>query len=136
MILTKKQKDKIMLINLSNHPHKSKWDHTQLNAANQQFGEIEDIQFPNIQPDWDVAQIETLAREYYEQIKTKENTTKEKPVIHITGELVFCFSLIQMLLKDGFRCITSTTERIVKEENNEKTTVFMFKKFRDYKLLS
>ena len=124
-----------MLINLSNHPS-SKWDVKQLNEANLLFGTVQDESFPNIPPDWDMEQVETLAREYFEKIKSIEKKTGAKPAIHITGELVFCFLLIQMLLHDGFRCITSTTERIVKEENNVKITVFNFIKFRNYKLTS
>ena len=123
-----------MLINLSNHPS-SKWDVKQLNEAYLLFGTVQDESFPNIPPDWDMEQVETLACEYFEKIKSIEKETGAKPTIHITGELVFCFVLIQMLLKDGFRCITSTTERIVKEENNVKITVFNFIKFRNYKLI-
>jgi len=123
-----------MLINLSNHPS-SKWDNTQISAARQQFGDIEDISFPNIPPDWDTAQVEMLACEYFEMLKSIDKKTGEKPVIHIAGESIFCFLLIQKLLRDNFICIVSTTERIVTEENNVKTTVFMFKKFRNFKLL-
>ena len=123
-----------MLINLSNHPS-SKWDETQLYEANRQFGTVDDVPFPNIPPDWDTEEVKTLAREYFEKIKFTEKEKGEKPVIHITGELVFCFILIQMLLKGGYDCITSTTERIVTEVNNVKTTVFKFKRFRNYSLI-
>jgi hypothetical protein len=117
-----------MLINLSNHPS-LKWDKPQLDAATQ-FGEILDISFPNISPDWDVAQVEELACDYFKQIKSMAKAWKEKPVIHIAGEPVFCFLLIQMFLKEKFPCITSTTERIVREDGNIKTTIFKFKQFR------
>jgi hypothetical protein len=119
-----------MLINLSNHPS-TKWDKSQLDAATQ-FGEIRDISFPNISPDWDVAQVKELACDYFKQIKSMAKGWKEKPVIHISGEPVFCFLLIQMLLKEKFSCITSTTERIVREDGNTKTTIFEFKQFRKY----
>jgi len=117
-----------MLINLTNHPS-SAWGEEQRNAAIQQFGAIEDMCFPNIPPDSDTKEVEALAAAKYAEIKLKEAELGEKPVIHVAGEQVYCFLLIQLLLKDGFRCITSTTER---DENK----VFHFKRFRRYKLLS
>lgn len=124
-----------MLINLSNHPS-SKWGEAQRNTAWQQFGDIQDMPFPNITPDWDTDEVETHAGEFYGRIKEIEIEIGEKPVIHITGEITFCFLLIQMLLNDGFRCITSTTERIVKEENGIKTSEFKFKRFRNYIIIT
>lgn len=119
-----------MLINLSNHPA-TDWPVGQKTAATQ-FGEIRDIPFPNIPPDWDTEPVKTLAYEYLDRIKLIERETGSKPVVHIAGEPVFCFFLIQMLLKENILCITSTTERIVEEESNIKTTIFKFKRFRKY----
>jgi hypothetical protein len=121
-----------MLINLSNHPS-SKWDEAQQKAA-ASFGKILDISFPSIPPEWDTDQVEILARKYLEQIKAIDLESTERPVVHIAGELVFCYLLIQLLLKEQFLCVTSTTERIVKEEKNVKTTRFEFIKFRAFKI--
>ena len=121
-----------MLINLTNHPSSS-WSISQRETTSLQFGTIRDIPFPNIPPDWNTEDVETLAKEYFEQITSITNETGEKPVIHIAGEPVFCFILINMLLDANFSCVTSTTERIVIEENNVKTATFMFKQFRSYR---
>lgn len=121
-----------MLINLSNHPSKN-WETAQIEAASQ-YGEIIDITFPNIPPYWDTVQVEKLSKEYFKHIKEIKKTEKEKPVIHIAGEPVFCFLLINILLKEDYIVFTSTTERIVEKINNEKISVFKFKKFRKFKL--
>ena len=53
-----------MLINLSNHPS-SNWSGDQLDAA-KKYGEIVDLQFPNISPDASSNQIAVLVNEYFE----------------------------------------------------------------------
>lgn len=119
-----------MLINLSNHPSQN-WESTQLEEASE-YGKIIDIPFPNIPSQWDTQQIERLAKEYFNRIKEVENTEKEKPVIHIAGEPVFCFLLINRLLKYKYQVLTSTSERISEEEDGVKKSTFKFERFRRY----
>lgn len=122
-----------MLINLSNHPYE-KWNTSQLEAASL-YGEITDIPFPNIPPEYTAEQIRDLASEYLQKCENLI-APDEKSAIHITGELTFCFALIQMLLKKGYKCITATSERDVTDgENGEKIVIFKFKHFREYKLI-
>lgn len=121
-----------MLINLSNHPSE-KWEAAQLETASQ-YGEIINIPFPNIPPEWNTKQVEKEAKEYFNRIKKIESTEKEKLVIHLAGEPTFCFQLSRLLLTKGFRVVTSTTERIVQESENEKKSIFKFKQFREYKM--
>jgi len=131
-----------MLINLSNHPaykieNEEKiyiWDGEQLNAISQ-YGEIVNLPFPNIPPDYTTEQVFDLATEYMNKCVTLIQSSNDESAIHITGEMTFCFVLIQLLLKEGYTCIASTTERIVEEKDGVKKSVFKFVRFRNYKLL-
>jgi len=120
-----------MLINLSNHPSSS-WNEKQKKEA-LKYGNILDIPFPDISPDIGTEDVEKSAQSYFKLCK--DTASPDKATIHIAGEPVFCFLLIQLLLKENYTCIVSTTERIVREENNEKISVFEFNRFRKYKLL-
>jgi hypothetical protein len=122
-----------MLINLSNHPSTS-WQPLQLEAA-AAYGEIVDLPFPVISPDWDTAKVETVAREYSDKYKQLLYDKSKQSAVHLAGEPVFCFLLAQLLLKENVICLTSTTERIVVEENSTKISEFRFGRFREYKLL-
>lgn len=121
-----------MFINLSNHPS-NLWDNNQLSSA-QTYGEIKDIAFPVISPEWSTEQVAEIVKFYFRKINLELSTVKKTSAIHIAGEPVFCFLLIQSLLKEGYTVLTSTTERTVIEEGNTKTSVFKFIKFREYTL--
>lgn len=119
-----------MLINLSNHPSHN-WSKDQLLAA-QQYGEIIDLPFPNILPEADIEQLQPLLNEYYDKILSFGDSSTV--VIHLMGEMTFTFMLLSRLLKGGYRCISSTTNRIVEEiASGEKRVLFQFCQFRDYK---
>lgn len=123
-----------MLINLSNHPSE-KWEAAQLEASSQ-YGEIIDIPFPNIPPECTAEEVRDLALLYLQKCENLIQPSGEESAIHITGELTFCFALIQILLKKGYKCITTTSERDVwRDENGGKIVNFNFKHFREYKLL-
>lgn len=120
-----------MIINLSNHPS-SLWKDEQIDAASQ-YGEIVDIPFPQVPPEWDDEQVKELAVKYFHTCMERIN---DKPsVVHLAGESVFCFFLLQYLLREGIECLTSTTERIVNNKDGVKESVFKFKRFRNYKLI-
>lgn len=120
-----------MFINLSNHPS-NLWDKSQLSSAST-YGEIEDIPFPMIPPEWDTEQVTEMAEFYFNKINSKLNIIKKVSAVHIAGEAVFCFHLITLLLNEEYTVITSTTQRIVKEEDGKKISLFNFVKFRRYK---
>ncbi|MDR0891131.1 MAG: CRISPR-associated protein [Mediterranea sp.] len=117
-----------MLINLSNHPL-STWPTTQLAAA-RAYGELTDLPFPNVSPDGDEAYIRTLVDTYI--YKVKELAADGDATIHVMGEMTFTYAMVNALKAQGFRCIASTTERDVVEENGVKTSVFRFVRFREY----
>ena len=105
-----------MFINFSNHLL-STWTERQIKAA-KEYGELEEIVFPNINPQFTTEQVQMLATDL---------------TIHVMGELTFCFSVVQQLKEKGVRCVASTTERIVEETaDNKKVTQFSFAQFREY----
>ena len=131
-----------MLINLSNHPaYKIEnkkiiyiWEEEQLNAVSQ-YGEIENLPFPNIPPEYTTEQVCDLAKDYLNRCVNLIQSSNNESAVHITGEMTFCFELIQLLLKKGYTCITSTTERIVEEKDGVKKSIYKFVRFRNYILL-
>ena len=120
---------KKIFINLSNHPS-SQWEEKQINAA-LQFGEIIDLQFPQVEPNDNNQQIDLLADEYVLKI---ENMAKGAFVtVHIMGELTFVYAIVSKLKQSGIECYASTSERNVVENNNGlKTSIFKFVNFRRY----
>ncbi len=118
-----------MFINFSNHLL-STWTEKQIKAA-KEYGELEEIVFPNINPQFTIEQVQMLATDYVAKILTHypiENLT-----VPVMGELTFCFSVVQQLKEKGVRCVASTTERVVEEtDDNKKISKFTFVQFREY----
>ena len=121
-----------MLINLSNHPYEF-WSENQREVASQ-FGEVIDLPFPNISPDATTDQLLPLIDEYYNRVVAYGDNSRV--VVHLMGEMTFTFMLVARLLQANYRCISSTTERIVKNSTatGEKTVLFQFINFRDYQI--
>lgn len=115
-----------MLLNLSNHPSAS-WSEAQLQAATALYGSVEDLPFPAIPPDADTAEVQLLARHYFEQA-----TARCPAAVHLMGEMTFTFALVQLLREAGIPCIASTTERIAEERGGQKIVTFRFVQFRSY----
>ncbi len=55
-----------MLLNLSNIPV-SGWSKKQISTAEKEFGEITELPFPQIYPEWETSDITKLAIEYSEK---------------------------------------------------------------------
>lgn len=115
-----------MLLNLSNHPSPT-WSGAQLKAAREQYGEVEDLPFPSIGPDWSPEEVQALAQEYFDIV-----VQRRPAAVHLMGEMVFTFALVQKLKAAGIPCLASTTERLVREENGRKIVQFRFIRFRPY----
>ena len=123
------QKNKSILINLSNHPS-ALWQDNQLTAA-EEYREIVDMSFPQISPDASNDDIEQLAQDFYDRILEMKQTSDI--VVHIMGEMTFTYSLVNKLKRIGVVCVASTTERIsVDNPDGTKTSTFKFVKFRKY----
>jgi len=121
-----------MLINLSNHPS-DQWGALQKDTAVNSFGEIVDMSFPEIDPEWDKNQILNLAVVYYNKINEAWLKQPSKQIaVHLTGEITFCFCMANLLRSKGIPCVASTTRRNVQIEDGVKKSVFVFVKFREY----
>jgi len=117
-----------IFLNLSNHPS-AEWSKEQLAAANE-YGVIEDLEFPSVSPEASSDDIEKLAEEYAD--KVSEKTKEARVTVHLMGEMTFTFNLLQKLQARGITCVASTTERVAKENGGMKTSEFKFIKFREY----
>ncbi|OJX88073.1 MAG: hypothetical protein BGP01_07245 [Paludibacter sp. 47-17] len=121
-----------MLINLSNHPS-STWSEHQLHAARCSFGEVIDIPFPEIEPEWDANQVEELAKIYLDKILAIAPENQAEPVVHLMGEYIFCFKLATMLKTNDIKVLVSTSRRqSVINNDGTKTIKFSFTRFREY----
>jgi hypothetical protein len=119
-----------MLINLSNHPSQN-WSPEQLEAAKSQFGQVEDLPFPNIPPDATANAVLNLAKTYFDKIMTFGDNPLLQ--VHLMGEMTFTVALVRMLQNAQIRVVCSTTKRIILEEKEGlKTAKFQFIQFRDY----
>jgi CRISPR-associated Csx2 family protein len=131
VVITESIKISYFFLNLSNHPS-SQWEPHQLEAADQ-FGELFNLPFPEINPEWDAAQIELLAGEYLQKIKKLAEEKSATPVVHLMGEYCFCFALGNLLKAEQIQTIVSTSERkSVMNDDGTKTIHFDFVQFRPY----
>src|SRR5699024_12283362 len=103
-----------MLLNYTNHPS-NYWPDAQKQAAIEQFEEIQDLPFPNVDPNATAGEVRQLAKEYESKIRKIDPTA-----VHIMGELNFTFCLVEGLKALGYPCYASTSRRKVAydEEGN------------------
>ena len=123
-----------MLINLSNHPNNT-WKQKQIQKSIDDYSQVVDCKFPQIDPEWDIKSIKELSSEYYAKIVDilKRNYVKnEKNAVHIMGELTFVYHIVDSLKSSGITCVASTSKRIVEEKEGKKIVDFEFVKFREY----
>lgn len=119
-----------MLINYTNHPYEI-WNDTQRKAA-EVYGEVVDFPFPHIDPEMTADDLRKLAEECCEEIKARAPTA-----VMVAGEFTFTFMLVDKLLRDGISVICSCSRRVtveIKKDDgtNEKQSIFLFEKFREY----
>lgn len=116
-----------MFINLSNHPSEG-WNKEQLAAA-QQYGDIVDIHFPNIEPAFTSSMVKSLADSTVDKI-----TALGKDItVHIMGEMTFTYAVVSRLKALGIICLASTTERnTITTPDGKKISEFKFVQFREY----
>lgn len=120
-----------MLLNLSNHPS-TNWPAAQRNAAIEQYGDIQDMAFPQISPTADTDEIRQLAEEYEGRIRALA-VSHGSLTVHLMGELTFTHMLVNRLHALGIPCVASTTERtVIEEADGKKISQFNFVRFRHY----
>jgi hypothetical protein len=124
-----------MLINLTNHPLHF-WTDKQTKEAIKIYASVVDLPFPAISPTASAEELIMLVNEYTNKCIVLLNKSHDKTnAVHIMGEMTFCFALVNALMKNGITCIASTTDRLVEEKENRKTTIFEFIRFREYILI-
>lgn len=118
-----------VFVNHTNHPSE-RWDAAQREAA-QRLGELIDMPFPNIPPDWGSEEVERLAGETAERI-----AALAPAAVLCQGEFTYAFKLIELLKARGIRTLAATSERVVSEQVEagvlKRTYVFSFCRFREY----
>jgi len=130
-----------MLLNLSNHS-RAKWDVKQREAAEREYGGVEDLPFPQLNPGDSLDSIKGVVDEYVRKcvaLFDQESSPKKKAVptgrqaVHLMGEFTFTYQFLKEMERRGIPCVASTTERIVTDNpDGSKTTVFRFVRFRPY----
>ena len=117
-----------MFINLTNHPSE-RWSDEQLNAA-RQYGEIVDLSFPIIEPNFTKEDVMFLVKE---SIETILGLMEDDTVVHVMGEMTFTHNLVNALKEKGIICLASTTERnTIMTPDGKKISEFKFVQFREY----
>lgn len=121
-----------MLLNLSNHPL-SKWSREQRAAAEQQFGAIEDVPFPQLDPAASLNDIQVIVDDYVNKCLRRLEHETPPNAIHLMGEFTFTYLFVKEMQKRGILCVASTTKRLVTDNpDGSKTTIFQFVQFRPY----
>ena len=122
-----------MLINLSNHPSEV-WKEKQKKAAEEEYGKMLDLPFPNISAESSLEEVKALAEDYLKKVKKIfSEETEEDNAVHLMGEFTFTFNLCLLLKQEGIKTIASAIERKVEySEADGKTSYFEFVKFREY----
>lgn len=124
---------KPVFINFSNHPSEL-WSDEQIKAADDIVPDckIIDVPFPQVNGSADDNEINLIAEEYISKI-----ISLCPSAVMCQGEFGVCWNVINALLKKGIRVVYSCSERRAVEkltENGaEKTSVFRFVRFRDYR---
>lgn len=119
-----------MLINLTNHPHET-WSAKQLSAS-KSYGEIIDIPFPQVDPFAGTSEIAELADQMLTQL-----LQRHPDAVLCQGEMTLAFALVARLKAAGIPVLAACDERKTKETQDEfgntvKTSVFVFRQYREY----
>ena len=101
-----------MLLNFTNHPFLF-WSENQKNHAIEEFVEVIDFQFPEIDPELDEMELEKLVRKYLEEILILKPTA-----VHIMGEMNFTFQMIYFLMQNKIPCYASTSYRVMEKKGD------------------
>lgn len=121
-----------MLINLSNHPSVY-WSERQMSMARERWGQVIDLSFPALSPTLTTAEVLVIAEEYKGRcVDMLRNSADEVSAVHLMGEIVFCFRLVQLLKDAGVMVVASAAERDVSYTNDVKNSIFNFVTFREY----
>ena len=119
----------MLFVNFSNHPSKY-WDNKQRDAS-QNYGELFDMPFPQIDPNASDEDLQMLAQNCVNKIASLGDS--KSITVHIMGEMTFAYMVVTRLKEMGIKCIASTTERkTTYNDDGTKLSEFSFVRFREY----
>ena len=121
---------KKIFLNHTNHPS-DKWSSEQIAAA-EIFGEIIDLPFPAIPPEFEK---EEVAKKVAENLK--KILSLEPVAVLCQGEFNYTFAMVSELKKNKIPVFAATSERIVStviqdDGSSKSVSTFRFVKFRNY----
>lgn len=122
-----------LFINLSNHPTKY-WSDQQLMDA-EEYGEVIDMRFPEVDPDASEIDLDCIACEIVDRIMLRSRRyggVADEMTVHVMGEMTLTYRIVELLKEEGVLCLASTTRRNVVEYDSGKTSMFEFRQFRRY----
>ena len=116
-----------IFLNLSNHPS-TDWSDKQKEATKELAPELIDLDFPWVDPEKTLAELEEHAKNIIE---------RELPdgVSHamVQGEFTMTTLLVKALQQKGIRCYAATTQRVTDNEGEGlQRSLFRFVQFRPY----
>jgi len=118
------------LINFSNHPF-NVWSTSQKSQAIKDYCTVLDLSFPHINPKCGTQELCELKDCYVAKIQNMGMVNDID--IHIMGELRFSFIMVAELQRLKYRCLVSTSNRIITEFGNGAIMKkFEFSKFESY----
>jgi hypothetical protein len=116
-----------IFVNLSNHSI-TDWSETQRGAARVLAPELMDLQFPYVDPEMALGDLETRVEELI-QYELPEGVTHAM----VQGEFTMTVLLVKALQNKGIQCYAATTMRISHDEGaGLKRSAFRFVQFREY----
>lgn len=121
---------KKIFLNHTNHPS-DKWSSEQIAAA-EIFGEIIDLPFPAIPPEFGKEEVVEKVAENLKKI-----LSLEPAAVLCQGEFNYTFAMVNELKKNKIPVFAATSERmvssVVQEDGSSRSvSTFRFVKFRDY----
>lgn len=119
-----------MFLNFSNHPS-AQWSKDQLYAA-ELFGEVTDLDFPDVPPEWDIDRVCELADGYARMI-----LDLRPDAVLCQGEMTLTYQIVKRLYPTGIRIFSACSDRISEETvqpdgSTKKISRFVFRRFRSY----
>ena len=125
---------KKVFVNLTNHPS-AKWNSEQLSEA-KKYGDIIDMNFPQVSPTANILDIMGLAKSMVADICGTYDSDTELHIL-VQGEMTLTYALVSEFHKKEVDCYAACSDRVTEEVVNpdgttSKKSTFKFVQFREY----
>ena len=115
----------LAFVNFTNHPS-DKWDAEQRRCA-QEYGELVDLPFPEVDAEADETVINEMAASYVRKI-----VDLNPGAVLCQGEFCLAFQVASALKAQGITVLAACSKREVKVYGDRKEAFFKFVRFRKY----